>query len=799
MNIRILLAVFTLAMLPALSFAQGNQWCGFDQRFEEQMTDPAIQEKVAEQEARLQEYIARQRANRNSEDERYVIPTVVHVIHDNGVGNISQEQVEDAIRTLNEDFQHRNADRSETRAEFVDFAGCADFEFRLARLDPQGNTTNGIVRVSDPNTTYDADNSVKQVSWWAGADYFNIWVVNTIESSGADGIILGYAQFPGNGSWNAGYGVVIRHDRFGTIGTGNGDRTMTHEAGHCFDLYHTFQSGCGGNCSNTGDRVCDTPPVDDSTQGCDEDQNTCANDAIGASAFTIDVVDQIENFMSYDNCQNMFSEGQVERMRAVVATNNTLAGLVSDNNLAQTGVDQLYSADFRAPKRIVCTGEPTLFEDASQFGQTGWDWQFPGASPSVATNQYPEVTYYEPGIYDVVLAAGNDNGTLSELKTEYIFAVPTVGAFMPFEDSFEQEEFPSADWMSFNEDNSAFGWESTTDAAYSGTKSLRMRNFGNTAGAEDVLVSSTVDLSTLSNASISFRYAYAQRANGDQDELRLYISTNCGESWSPRWGRTGVQLATVNPTNTDWTPSGESDWMLGSVSLSTGQLVENLLIRFEFESDQGNNLFLDDINIQGDFDPVPNQVFPFDGQVSLPDELTLDWKAVGNVDGYTVQLDTTPGFTSALFIQSNTNYISASPNNADTEHEVLSLLHGETYYWRVSSETGNVASDWSDTWQFTVSDNGVNVGELSEQTTTFSIYPNPATEASVIEFSVAAASDADLRVYDLTGREVALLCQQTDIVGTKRYQLNKIGLNPGVYLARLQINNDIRVSKFLVK
>ena len=101
--------------------------------------------------------------------------------------------------------------------------------------------------------------------------------------------------------------------------------------------------------------------------------------------------------MSYDDCQNMFSEGQVERMRAIVSSNSTLAGLVSDANLAQTGVDQFYSVDFNANNRIVCTGTEAIFTDGSEYSQNEWAWQFPGGSPTNSDDQHPTVTYYSPG------------------------------------------------------------------------------------------------------------------------------------------------------------------------------------------------------------------------------------------------------------------------------------------------------------------------------------------------------------------------------------------------------------------
>src|SRR5690606_28639244 len=91
------------------------------------------------------------------------------------------------------------------------------------------------------------------------------------------------------------YGIVARSDQWGTIETASGSdggRTVTHEMGHCFNLLHTFQSGCGNHCVNSGDLICDTPPVSTSTFGCNLNNNTCSNDATGSSTFSTDVPDQ---------------------------------------------------------------------------------------------------------------------------------------------------------------------------------------------------------------------------------------------------------------------------------------------------------------------------------------------------------------------------------------------------------------------------------------------------------------------------------------------------------------------------
>ena len=137
------------------------------------------------------------------------------------------------------------------------------------------------------------------------------------EFSNPDG--LGYAQFPtesdeGSPRWS----VVNKTgtEPGGNVSPYNGGDTATHEIGHMLGLFHTFQGGCHADaqCASAGDRVCDTP-AESSPNGttCDLNRDTCP---------TSEGNDPVENFMDYsaDDCLIEFTQGQAERMHAVVST-----------------------------------------------------------------------------------------------------------------------------------------------------------------------------------------------------------------------------------------------------------------------------------------------------------------------------------------------------------------------------------------------------------------------------------------------------------------------------------------------
>ncbi len=286
----------------------------------------------------------------NSSKETINIPVVVHIIHKStytqiGQGNnISNEQIADALRILNEDYSKTNPEfPNPPRNTFVNYAGTANMKFCLATIDPNGNPTNGITRTPTTKNSFDADtesndmkqNSTSGIDAWDPSKYLNIWVCN-LTNSGGGGMTLGYAYLPGLPSWNAWKdGLVIDFQYFGTIdgASSNSDgRTATHEIGHYLGLNHTFSESnwpnytcldAQGNaqcCDRDEGNVDDTPATDGIYWGSvnsSTNNNTC-NDMQYPNTFTTDVLDMDENFMAYSTNSWMFTIDQVNVMNATL-------------------------------------------------------------------------------------------------------------------------------------------------------------------------------------------------------------------------------------------------------------------------------------------------------------------------------------------------------------------------------------------------------------------------------------------------------------------------------------------------
>lgn len=257
----------------------------------------------------------------------YNIPVVVHVLWNTSTQNISDAQIQSQIDALNRDYQLNNPDTGLVPAAFKSFVADCKVSFCMAQRDPSGAATTGIIRKQTTKTSFSADtddaksNSTGGDNAWDRNSYLNLWVVPAITSGGQGGI-LGYAQFPGGAA--ATDGVVIGYNYFGTTGTAaapfNKGRTATHEVGHWLNLRHIWgdESACAQD-----DLVSDTPLQGAENYGCPTFPHTDACSG-GNGVMYMNYMDYVD-----DACMMMFTNGQKTRMYGVLQSGGARASLAS--------------------------------------------------------------------------------------------------------------------------------------------------------------------------------------------------------------------------------------------------------------------------------------------------------------------------------------------------------------------------------------------------------------------------------------------------------------------------------------
>ncbi|WP_027419819.1 M43 family zinc metalloprotease [Crocinitomix catalasitica] len=603
---------FTLSLVITLStlfswsqLAEEHLKCGSTEAIQQLYIDnPEFEHATEAEQARMQEEYEEFLTSWSPGDRStYVVPLVVHVVHLGGEENISNEQIYNAIEQLNDDFNMLNDDSDETIAEFADIRGNCDIEFKLATKDPSGACHSGITRTYS-STTYDEgrDRSGHPIveavedehGTWPQNKYMNVFVC--IDPNGA----AGYTYNPAG--WYSASGmdgsIYMSHDYMGIIGTGSIGRrhTLSHEVGHWLNLSHPW----GGSNSPTLISNCG---IDD---GVDDTPNTIGwdncSDLYGSTCGSLD---NVQNIMDYSYCSTMFTEGQAARVQAALLGGTAQRyKLSTPANLAATGVDapgELCAAEFSSNTTIICAGGSVDFSDNSFHTVTDRTWTFEGGTPSTSTLTNPTITYDTPGRYAVTLVANNGGSSVSNTTTNYITVLSNPGSSLPYSESFETlSPFPDFDRFMVEGSEDLANWEITSEAASHGSKSLKLENFDMDNGSIRSIISGSIDLSEVDpddDMIFNFKYAYNLRRDDDLEKLKFYISKDCGETWAFRKNIQGDNLSEVTNSSA-YTPASVDEWyQVDITNIISDYYVSDFRYKIEFENDNGNNIYIDEINM----------------------------------------------------------------------------------------------------------------------------------------------------------------------------------------------------------
>jgi hypothetical protein len=628
-KLKLLTTFFCLILVIQLAHSQNK--CGIVEHTNRLRSKKLLPESEQQFEQWMKSKMKESAGPFRKKSSHYIVPVVFHIIHDGepyGTGrNIPDEQIYSQLRVLNEDFQRRNADASQTPSEFESVAGSMDIEFVIARQDPDGKPTTGITRTRGSKSGYSSweEYEIKSLSYWPAEDYLNIWVFDFLD-------YLGLAQYPvsnlpgmeGSPDIRETDGMMVQYRAFGSIDDGNFDlmpqynkgRTVPHELGHFFGLRHIWgdASGCTGT-----DYVDDTPNQDGSSSGCPKYPHKTCSPAVSS---------MFMNFMDYtdDECMNLFTEQQVDRMKIVIENSPRRVSLLSspgllfpepiDNDLAFVESDPIVQCTNtvlpsiwvkNAGKNEITSAQISLSEEGSVIETKQFPLALPpGESTLVTFSQ----AFAGAGIFNFEFKIVKVNGVddVNEINNSEVLKVVVNKEkdFIPLKQDFEDGSFKET-WTIINP-NGGMNWDTiATNHGYS----LYFNAFNNfNIGDRSWLVSPTLDFSNYAAASMLFDVSYAER-NGIEEELEIYVSEDCGQTYS----RTDYQLPSTIESDTSWVPSRESDWMTDQyIDLTTYAGQDDIRIAFAVKNKSTNNLFLDNIEIYTIQDP---RAVPINSQYSV--------------------------------------------------------------------------------------------------------------------------------------------------------------------------------------
>ncbi|MEI8280102.1 MAG: zinc-dependent metalloprotease [Bacteroidota bacterium] len=303
------------------------------------------------------------------------IPVVFHIVLDSSqiaqIGDTSgiADRVNTQLQVLNADYNKENADSSIIPTPFKALYGNVRIKFALAHTDPIGNASRGwsVTKITANGFDYNANpndpagaakhDSTGGADAWDVTRYLNIWVINFLQGplpSGILGLTIPPAftvapndQYPANEM-----GVLLNYGAFGkrTSATEyfyqhkyDKGRTLTHEVGHYFGLFHTWgddDGKCPGDVGGSDDGISDTPPEANANYSCRSFPyyDVCSSTGNGVMYM---------NYMDYtdDSCMNMFTLEQVNVMDSKLNPSGESYNLSRHPELLQYPGTQLPTSD----------------------------------------------------------------------------------------------------------------------------------------------------------------------------------------------------------------------------------------------------------------------------------------------------------------------------------------------------------------------------------------------------------------------------------------------------------------------
>lgn len=633
------LPMATACGLLAGTAAAQLQPCSTDEHYQQLV---ARHPELVEFEKQFNDQVAMKLAAKTtaaSDTTTYDVPLVVHVVHDYGTENLSDNDIYEAAATWALAYVKQNGDTSAVIEPFKKYIGNARIRLHLATKDPSGNPTKGVVRHHSYLTSV-GDDQAKYESWPQNK-YINIWFIGTFGASATGA--AAYAYYPSTAAAMPYYDGVISLASYL-----NTSKTIPHELGHVLNLRHVWGNNNSAGVACGDDLVDDTPPTKGHLPGCVPSaiyDVTCATGYFktytsmsGLADSVVDYPDTVnaQNIMDYTYCANMFTIGQCARMRT--ALTSSVAGrnnLITASNLAATGAlapmpDLPPVADFTMNKAVSAgsvSDARSLFltythTGSFSFRNASWNdtissvnWTFsngattPTSTASAIVNNHFSV----PGWVTVTLTATSNSGSNTLVRTKACYAADTT----PVGGSGYLQTFGSesaiSNWPMINYYNNDFQWEFYTGAGHGDNNCIRYKSYdgsakiyGTPVGDYDDIFTPAMNLEgTSGDLYFNFFTTGASVSGGSSssrvlDSMEVDVSTTGGARWTKIYGIRGSDLANNGNSSANFAPGSSTAWVARSVNIDPVYRTRQTFFRLRYRpGNVGNNVYVDDLGVSG--------------------------------------------------------------------------------------------------------------------------------------------------------------------------------------------------------
>lgn len=174
------------------------------------------------------------------------------------------------------------------------------------------------------------------------------------------------------------------------------------------------------------------------------------------------------------------------------------------------------------------------------------------------------------------------------------------------------------------------------------------------------------------------------------------------------------------------------------------------------------------------------------------------WQSLGLASARVIEL-TTAAFNNDIFAGSNYEGAFQSTDNGNSWNEINGGLDNTTVPSILIHSTGFAFAGTYGNGVFKSINPLTNISNTSTNIITefklFDNYPNPFNPVTAIKFNLPVESNVKLNIYDMTGREVAVLANERLETGAHEYKWNASEFSSGTYFCRIETEGFTEVKK----
>jgi hypothetical protein len=196
---------------------------------------------------------------------------------------------------------------------------------------------------------------------------------------------------------------------------------------------------------------------------------------------------------------------------------------------------------------------------------------------------------------------------------------------------------------------------------------------------------------------------------------------------------------------------------------------------------------------------LPIQLAAFTGSATSGNGVQLSWKTLSEINNYGFYVQRGPSVSGPFadmpgaFVPGNGTTVEA---HTYSYIDVAAPPATGTYY-----RLRQVNLDGSQSISDPIGVMGTTSVSVDVAPMTFRLsqnYPNPFNPTTMISFQVPVAGNVELKVFDVSGREVATLVSGMRPAGSYQEAFNGAGLSSGIYLCRLVAGGSVKVVKMVL-